>query len=99
MQSRIGEENTTLYVLKAIAAYLVVLLHLLPLEGLGAYINVICRIAVPLFLMITGYFFGYHMNLLEDCKTYTMRQMKKILYLLVLGYIFYIPVTIYVWGG
>lgn len=49
-------ENNRLYLLKAICAYLVVLLHCAPPGNIGIVVEVVARIAVPSFFMISGYY-------------------------------------------
>lgn len=45
-------------VLKAICAFLVVCIHV-PFPGkMGAYFTTLTRVAVPIFFMITGYFYS-----------------------------------------
>ena len=48
-----GSRLPNLDVLKAIAALLVVFIH----TGYDTYVVAICRIAVPIFLLISGYFY------------------------------------------
>lgn len=69
-------------VLKAICAFLVVHIHL-PFPGvIGLYFQPLCRIAVPVFFMITGFFFQ---NTLTKQTLHT--QLKKIALLLFIAVI------------
>lgn len=61
-------------ILKAICAFLIVCIHV-PFPGtLGAYFTVLTRIAVPLFFMITGFFY---LDVVKKGREYS--QIKKIL--------------------
>lgn len=65
-------------VLKAICAFLVVCIHV-PFPGkMGAYFTTLTRVAVPIFFMITGYFYSDIVAQLNQKK-----QQKKICFLLV----------------
>lgn len=48
--------NKSLDVLKLICAFLIVCIHKPPKIG-GGYSVALCRIGVPIFLMISGYFY------------------------------------------
>lgn len=75
-------------VLKAICAFLVVCIHI-PFPGImGEYFTALCRIAVPTFFMITGFFYA---NIIE--KNRKFRQIKKIFALFLEANIIY-----FVWG-
>lgn len=51
------ERHTGLDILKAICAFLVVCIHI-PFPGaFGEYFTALCRVAVPIFFMITGFFY------------------------------------------
>lgn len=59
-------------ILKAICAFLIVCIHA-PFPGvIGEYITALARIAVPIFFMITGYFYS---DVLNSCRE--TRQIKK----------------------
>ena len=65
-------------ILKAICAFLIVCIHV-PFPGkVGAYFTTLTRVAVPVFFMITGYFY---LDTVERHKE--KRQIKKILYLVI----------------
>ena len=65
-------------ILKAICAFLIVCIHV-PFPGrVGAYFTALTRIAVPIFFMITGYFYSDAVARHKE-----KRQIKKILYLVV----------------
>ena len=50
--------NNNLDILKTICAFLVICIHI-PFPGsVGAIITPLARIAVPIFFMITGYFYN-----------------------------------------
>lgn len=74
----------SLDVLKTISAFLIVCIHA-PFPGIvGEYLIAIARIGVPIFFMITGYFY--------DCITERGRekqQIKKIFILLVVSNLLY----------
>ena len=77
-----GKRLNNLDVLKAICAFLVICIHISFKGNLGDIITPLCRIAVPIFFMITGYF--YH----KTSKA-PIRQMKKVLMLIILANLFY----------
>ena len=81
------KENKKLYELKAICAYLVVLLHCNFPGKIGIIFEVLARIAVPCFFMISGYF-SYPYNK-EKIKLRIISMLKliisvEIIYLLLL---------------
>lgn len=52
------QRNSTFDVIKCIAAFLVICIHYAPrFNVFDAYFNAMCRIAVPLFYIISGYYF------------------------------------------
>ena len=64
--------------MKAICAFLIVCIHV-PFPGrVGAYFTALTRMAVPVFFMITGYFYSDTIARHKE-----KRQIKKILYLVV----------------
>ena len=78
MESQNIKRFNGLDILKAICAFLVVFIHV-PIQGfMKEYLVALCRIAVPIFFMITGYFwsndlnkqkkqiFGYFLLILEE---------------------------------
>lgn len=71
--------------LKSICALLVVCIHA-PVSGeIGNCLTAISRIAVPIFLMISGYFYNNHTTIDEDYA-----QIKRILYLVVFSNLVYL---------
>ena len=78
------KENSFLNVIKAICAILVVFIHC-PFPGnLGIVVDVIARIGVPIFLMISG-FYSYN-----NSKEKLMQKAKKIFKLMLYSYGIYI---------
>lgn len=80
-----------------IAALMIVAIHTYPLESINKEVDYLCtrvlfRIAVPLFLMITGYFV---LPKAINKKNYLMQYTKKILKIYLLSILIYIPVNIY----
>ena len=70
--------NNNIDILKSICAFLIVCIHV-PFPGfVSNYITALSRIAVPIFFMITGYFYTDVVK-----KGRTARQIKKILILMV----------------
>lgn len=75
---RITARDDSVDALKAVCAFLVICIHA-PFPGTaGQYFNAICRIAVPIFFMITGYFYSD-----TTAKNREIKQIKKIFALLV----------------
>lgn len=65
-------------ILKALCAFLIVCIHV-PFPGkVGAYFTTLTRVAVPVFFMITGYFYSDTVARHKE-----KRQIQKILYLVV----------------
>lgn len=79
--------NDTLDIVKTLSALMVVCIHTGYPGELGVYIVAICRIAVPLFLLISGY---YYPILVE--RGGLKRYIKKIIYLTLVASLFYIVV-------
>lgn len=69
-------------VLKAICAFLVICIHISYKGNLGDTITPLCRIAVPIFFMITGYFYY------KTSKS-PLKQIKKVLILIILANFLY----------
>lgn len=78
----VGGENLSLYILKAICALFVVLLHIPSISFEGAVLQPILRIAVPCFLMISGYYIVSDRKIREEK---VKRQCRKIVQLLIVG--------------
>lgn len=70
-------------ILKTICAFLVVCIHI-PFPGLG-FLTPLTRIAVPIFFIITGYFYPDSMK-----KDGGIRQIKRILYLAIQANLIYL---------
>ena len=69
---------------KCIAAFLVICIHQ-PFPGeVGKCVVSIARVGVPIFFMITGYFYNSIMQ-----RKYEMIQIKKILFLFISANVFY----------
>lgn len=81
----------SLYVLKAICAFLVVVIHF-PMKY-GYYLYPIVRIAVPCFFMISGYFL-YNDNR-EKMLTNLKRALRRTLKVTIFAYAFYLLVEIF----
>lgn len=86
---------------KIVAALLVIAIHTSPLTSINAtadfvFTRVIARIAVPFFLMVTGYFIlpQYLFGGSEDFKP-IRRFLKKTLLLYAVAILLYLPVNIY----
>lgn len=77
-----AKRQNNLDVVKAICAFLVICIHISYKDKLGDIITPLCRIAVPIFFMITGYF--YH----KTSKA-PLKQMKKVLVLIILANFLY----------
>lgn len=80
-----------------LAALMVVAIHISPLVTISSEIDfyftrVICRVAVPLFLMITGYFI---LDKALSNKLALISYIKKILHIYILCILLYIPINIY----
>lgn len=69
------KRSASIDALKIIMAFLVVCLHM-PFPGrLGILVNVIARIAVPCFFVISG-FFSYKFHSTEDCNKLSSNSTK-----------------------
>lgn len=78
----IGGGNLSLYILKAICALFVVFLHIPSISLEGAVLQPLLRIAVPCFLMISGYYIVSDRKIREEK---VKRQCRKIVQLLIVG--------------
>lgn len=72
-------------ILKSICAFLIVCIHVPFLGSVGSYITSLTRIAVPIFFMITGYFYTDIVR-----KRGEIRQIKKIFKLVIEANIIYL---------
>ncbi len=82
---------------RLIAAILVVSIHISPFTNFSVlfdfwFTRVLARIAVPLFLMITGYF--TLSKAIED-KSYLIKYTKKILWIYLISMLVYFPLNLY----
>lgn len=77
-----NERNNSLDALKTICAFLVICIHV-PFPGIvSEIITSLARIAVPIFFMITGYFYNK-----TDKKPF--KQIKKVIILIILSNLLY----------
>lgn len=92
-----GQEHSpiaSLYVLKAICAFIVVMIHTPPLESYvdNSILTPFVFIGVPVFYMVTGYFL-YHIDQLTVAKR-TLKSVGKILVaIILLNLIYLIPLV------
>ena len=92
-----GQRNDGIAILKAIAAFMVVWIHL-GVHGAGnpavyavtKYADALCRMAVPVFFIITGYFFSGYMDR-------TWPKLKKLLTLTITASVLYVILDL--WTG
>lgn len=82
---------------RLVAAILVVAIHTSPLSSVSAGLNfwltrVVARVAVPFFLMVSGYFLAQHN------WTGTSRFLKKTVLLYAAAIVLYLPVNLYAGG-
>ncbi len=71
-----NHRNTAFDLTKCVAAFLVVFIHYAPKDSLfDAYLNAICRIAVPLFFVITGYYYD-SLRKSNKLKSYIIKIIK-----------------------
>ena len=78
-------------VLKLICAFLVVSIHIPFLNEFGNYFKVFARIAVPIFFMITGFFYS---DTVKGDKEF--KQVSKLVYLIISSNILYLIWQIFV---
>ena len=82
---------------RLMASFLIVAIHISPFDQINSefdffFTRILCRIAVPLFLMITGYFLlDKGLKDINILKNYT----KKILKIYLICIIIYLPINIY----
>ena len=77
--------NNNLDILKAISAFSVVCIHIKFPGKFGEYINIITALAVPIFFMITGY---YYENMKKNGKV--EKQIQKLIKLIIFTIIIYV---------
>ena len=85
---------------RMIAAFLIIAIHIGPLSSINITLDfgftyVLCRIAVPFFLMTTGYFVLYPVVINNDDTLNLFKFLKKTLFLYLIAVIIYLPVNIY----
>ena len=91
------EEKTNIDLYRLIAAFMIVAIHTYPFDGINENLDyfvtrVMFRIAVPFFLMITGYYLlPKAIKKKETLISYT----KKILKIYFISILIYIPINIY----
>lgn len=78
------DRSKNIDILKAVCAFLVVCIHINFPGTFGEYVNILATIAVPIFFMITGY---YYNKTVEKGKE--MYQIKKIAFLLIFTILIY----------
>lgn len=86
------KEYFAIDVLKFIAAYMIMAIHFMPFEDINKELNfwftqVFCRMAVPFFFVVSGYFAA---NKLQDGKK-TIQYLKRILLMYLLYTLLYLP--------
>ncbi len=77
-----GKRLNNLDILKAVCAFLVICIHISYKANLGDIITPLCRIAVPIFFMITGYFY-------YRTSKAPLKQIKKVFVLIILANLLY----------
>lgn len=93
LSTMVKEENLTLNTFKGIACVCVVLLHVeFPINAIDVKIKALCRFAVPLFFMISGYF--SYKEEIREMHCAMIRKAKHIATLLLKSYLFYFTITI-----
>ena len=85
---------------RMIAAFLIIAIHIGPLSSINITLDfgftyVLCRIAVPFFLMTTGYFVLYPVVTNNDDTLNLFKFLKKTLFLYLIAIIIYLPINIY----
>ena len=79
-----NERNKGIDLLKFLASFMIVCIHA-PIPGeWGGYWDAICKIAVPCFFMITGYFYD-----ISTGRMYQTRQIRKIFFLVIWSNVLY----------
>lgn len=83
-----GGKNLSLYILKAVCAIFVVFIHVPGISFEGMALQPLLRIAVPCFLMISGYYIVGDASCIDTERV--KRQMRKILRLFIVGNITFV---------
>lgn len=90
-------KKINLDIVRFLASLLIIAIHISPFDQISSefdffFTRILCRIAVPLFLMITGYFLlDKGLKDINILKSYS----KKILKIYILCIIIYLPINIY----
>lgn len=82
MENEKNKRLNNLDVLKAICAFLVICIHISYKDKIGNIVTPLCRIAVPIFFMITGFFY-------YKTSKKPLKQIKKVFVLIVLASLLY----------
>ncbi len=82
MENVENKRLNNLDILKAICAFLVICIHISYKDKIGNIVTPLCRIAVPIFFMITGFFY-------YRTSKKPLRQIKKVLVLIILSNLLY----------
>ena len=82
MENIENKRLSNLDVLKAICAFLVICIHISYKDKLGNIVTPLCRIAVPIFFMITGFFY-------YKTSKKPLKQIKKVFILIILSNLLY----------
>ncbi len=85
---------------RLIAAFMVIAIHYPPFENVshalsGGFSNILCRIAVPFFFLISGYFLGERIKNSEKTKQY----IKKLVRFYLIYSAVYLPLAFYGFKG
>lgn len=92
MEKKENKRLNNLDVLKAICAFLVICIHISYKDKLGNITTPICRIAVPIFFMITGYFY-------YKTSKKPLKQIKKVFILILLASLLYFVFEMIIGGS
>ena len=88
--------------MRYILSIFVVAIHVHPVYGAGnEVIRAVCRIAVPLFFITSGYLFFLKTSILGDEKErlkYLCKYIKRVLFLYLAWFIVLLPITVYTRG-
>lgn len=81
--------------MKLVCAVLVIVIHTIDRDGIGIYIKALCRIAVPLFAMCSGYFLSKGLS--GENKNRFKYLVKYVVRLFLLEAIWSVPYLIIEW--
>ena len=85
------QRNSGFDILKSICAFLVVCIHAPFVGKFGGYFTALARIAVPIFFMITGF---YYTKLVKEHKE--RKQLKKLFFLMLKANLFFFLINLFV---